>query len=137
MTELPAYPAHFDFGRLFADIGQVLTRGWLPLAIGVAVLGAAPAAVTSMPWWQGPVAGGPFLRVWVEVTMLKAAINLVSLSAAVTLMACVSLNVLTAATGLEWRALVGGSSPPSAWVCSPTGPLCWPRFPPSIRESLV
>jgi hypothetical protein len=101
MVELPAYPARFDFGRLFADSGRVLARAGLPLLIGVLVLGAAPYFISSIGWWRAPAGTTPgaFRTVWVAINLAKELIGLISLSATAVFVAAVSARVLSGATG--------------------------------------
>jgi hypothetical protein len=110
MAELPAYSAHFDFGRMFADIGRVLARGWAPM-ICVVLLGAAPAAMAALPWWQGQTDDPTFRRILVEVGLAKWVVTLLSQCAVVVLITGVSLHILAAAAwreALGWRAFAGG-----------------------------
>jgi hypothetical protein len=111
MTDLPAYPAHFDFGRLFADIGRLLGRAWLPLALCVILLGVAPAVIAALPWWGSQADDPTFRRIWAEITLAKWTIILLSQCAVVVTITGVSLHVLTGAAWREvfgWRALAGG-----------------------------
>jgi hypothetical protein len=101
MAELFVSPdSGFSFGRLFSDAGRVLARGWPVLAVGLLVLGVAPRVATGLPWWRVAVATPEAQRVALEVTMIKAAINLVASAALTTFVAAVSLKVLQASA---WR----------------------------------
>lgn len=115
MAELSAYPAaRFSFGRLFADAGRVLARGWLVLLLGVLVLGVAPRVAIGLPWWQVDVATPEGQRIALEVTMLKAAISLVFSSAMTAFVAAVSLKVLQ---GGAWRETLA-PAPLALGVCA-------------------
>jgi hypothetical protein len=95
MAELSVNPAaDFSFGRLFADAGRVLARGWPVLVVGVLVLGVAPRVAIGLPWWRADITTPETQRIAVEVTLLKAAISLVFSSAMSAFVAAVSLKVL-------------------------------------------
>jgi hypothetical protein len=102
MAELSAYPAQFDFGRLFADTGRVFARAWLPILGGLVVLGIVPAVISAMPWWQAPHGASldAFHRVWVELNLFKALLVLAAHSGVSTYLTAISLSVLT---GADWR----------------------------------
>ena len=102
MAELPAYSARFDFGRLFTDAGRVLARAWLPIVIGVLVLGVAPVVLSAMPWWRAPPAttAETFRRVSTRVNLAKTLVTVVAHSAAMVYVAAASLTVLA---GASWR----------------------------------
>ena len=102
MAELPAYPAAFDFGRLFADAGRVFARAWLPILIGVVLLGIVPNVISALPWWRGSPGTSldAFHRVWLVVNLLKALLVLVAHSATAAYLTAIALSVLT---GADWR----------------------------------
>jgi hypothetical protein len=107
MAELPAYPARFDFGRLFADASRVFARAGMVIALGVLVLGALPVTVCALPWWYGsantPADG--LRRIWTVVTIAKSLITTLGYSAQSVLVVAASLKVLT---GASWREMVTG-----------------------------
>jgi hypothetical protein len=102
MAELPADSAHFDFGRLFADAGRVFVRAWVPIALGVAVLGIAPVVVSAMPWWRGSpdTTAVAYRRIWTAVNLAKALVVVTAESATTVVVAAISVSVLT---GKVWR----------------------------------
>ena len=78
MVELVAYPARFDFGRLFSDSGRVLARAGLAILVGVLVLGVAPDIASSVGWWREPpgMADEVFRRTALTIILAKVAISL-------------------------------------------------------------
>lgn len=127
MAEPSSYPAHFSFGRLFADAGRVLARGWLVLLLGLLVLGVAPRVAIGLPWWHADVTTPQTQRIALELTMLKAAIGLVFSSAMSAFVAAVSLKVLL---GGAWRQTLA----PAPFALGAATAFCvslllgWPNF---------
>jgi hypothetical protein len=119
MVDLPAYPARFDFGRLFADAGRVLVREWLAITVGVIVLAGLPVAIADLPWWRGsPDTPLPtFNRVWAEVNLAKALVKIVAYSIKAVFVVAVSLKVLT---GEPWREALR----PRRWLVGVAVGLC-------------
>ena len=128
MAELSVNPAaDFSFGRIFADAGRVLARGWPVLVVGVLVLGVAPRVAIGLPWWRADVVTPETQRIALEVTVLKAAISLVFSSAMSAFVAAVSLKVLQ---GGDWR----GTLAPAPLALGAATALCvslllsWPSL---------
>ena len=105
MAEPPSYSTDFDLGRIIADTGRVLARVWLPISVGVLVVGAVPTFVSSIVWWHGSrgTTQDEFRHVWVAINLAKLVIKLAAQAAVAVFVTGVSLHVLS---GLRWRTML-------------------------------
>jgi hypothetical protein len=111
MTDPHPYSDRFSFGRMFIDIGRVMSRAWLSLTIGIALLAVAPIVATSLPWSEGRTDDPAFLQILVAVAIAKTATNLLFLAAMSVLTTLLSLRALTALSSRElfsWRGVSEG-----------------------------
>jgi hypothetical protein len=77
----------------------VFVQGWRQIAIGLLMLGVAPAIVAAMPWWASPTYTRAFPQIWTAITVAKAALDLVAHAAVATILTGVALDVLSAPGG--------------------------------------
>lgn len=102
MTDHAPFAARFSYGRLFADVGRVLARAWLAIAIGLG-LGAVPLVLSALPWWSEPTYTPAFPQIWMAVTLAKTSVVLIAYASLTVFVAAVALKALGGAT---WREML-------------------------------